>query len=306
MGTVFRCLHQVTFLSTMRPCLILATLLCLGIPALSLKLNQVHTTFGLLSDRWPMTRDELESSGYGYVLLNELRCEAGGYVGWRYVPDPSLHGTPNVVLMYGSSPLYGGPHIAGMQSLVPKEDFIDPNQCTDNPYYTIETIAGKEYCVLTMYFQHPETVCDFDGADKEKNLYLQKGNNPNWIRNQQWIRVWDTMLNVQYHFSTWNVDKYFPGMGFHTTRVEDDPEDCRMAVPIQGLYAHMGLFDDADCFNTGFVFVHYNTKTTGHGWEKPGSTPVSLILNKPSQCQLDAADKSLVTSMHVFLGGSTL
>jgi len=246
-----------------------------------------------------MTRDELESSGYGYVLLNENRCEADGYVGYRYVPDPSLHGTPNVVLIFASSTLYGGPHIAGMQSLVPKEDFIDQDQCTDNPYYSIETIAGKEYCVLTMYFQYPETVCNFYGAT-EKKLYLQKGNS--W----DWIRVESTWLETQDYSNHWNLDKYFPGMGFHATWKEDDPEDCRMAAPIQGLFAHMGGFDGyGDCFNTGFVFVHYNTKTTGHGWEKPGSKPVSLILNKPSQCQLDAADKSLVTSMHVFLGGST-
>ena len=60
----------------------------------------------------------------------------------------------------------------------------------------------------------------------------------------------------------WHVDKYFPGMGKHVTVPREDPEDCEAAVPIMGLYAQDGL---THCRNGGFVFVHYNTKTTGDG-----------------------------------------
>merc|ERR1712168_393919 len=96
-------------------------------------------------------------------------------------------------------------------------------------------------------------------------------------------------------------------MGHHCTPVEDDPEDCKMAKPIQALFGRWSYSHGVKkCVNSGLVFVHYGTKTAkGQGWEKPDSRAVKLILSKPSQCQLEAADNGLITSMHVFLKGTT-
>ena len=53
--------------------------MCVALPALSLEVNQIHTTFGLVSDVWPMTLKEVSESD-GYAPLNDGLCLADTYV----------------------------------------------------------------------------------------------------------------------------------------------------------------------------------------------------------------------------------
>ena len=83
---------------------------------------------------------------------------------------------------------------------------------------------------------------------------MQKGSNFNM---ENLLEFEDKLSQVKSLPEKWHMDKYFPGMGKHVTVKEENPEDCKMAVPIMGLYAN----DDGHCINSGFVFAHYNTKT---------------------------------------------
>ena len=55
--------------------------MCVALPTLSLEVNQIHTTFGLVSDVWPMTLKEVSESD-GYAPLNDGLCLADTYVSY--------------------------------------------------------------------------------------------------------------------------------------------------------------------------------------------------------------------------------
>ena len=113
-----------------------------------------------------------------------------------------------------------------------------------------------QYCLLTMYFQNPNEICA--GTFPSTILYMQKGSS---FSQENLLRFEDVLSAAEALPEKWQMEKYFPGMGFHITPKEKSPYDCKMAVPIQGLYAHI----NGECLNSGFVFAHFNTKTKGHG-----------------------------------------
>ena len=82
---------------------------------------------------------------------------------------------------------------------------------------------------------------------------------------------------------------------------QPQPEDCDGLRPYQLLYAQ----NNFECVNTGIVWQHIAKTPERDSWEKPTTPAIKLILENPAQCELDLADKKSVTTMHVFMGGST-
>lgn len=243
------------------------------------------------SDKPPRTEDEAELKGWRKITDC---CSGNDFAGTRRLQPAQV---PDKIMIYD---LNG--HVAGMQSLVPADAFV-ANDCTDNPYYTKESISLGEtsmmFCMTTMYFTDPSTICSFgepEGAHEDQ-LLLQKGRG---YHPEQLLALPKTYAEAKKDPEHWNIDWYFVMMGHHVT-AKENRDDCKLKVPIQALYSWV----DDECKLTGFVWAHSSTSITGNTWEKSDSYTMKWILNPPQQCSLDSADKGLVTSMHVFLYPST-
>ena len=59
--------------------------MCVALPALSLEINQIHTTFGLSSDEWPMSFKEIKERS---LVLDNGKCH--GDTSDMYVPNMDI------------------------------------------------------------------------------------------------------------------------------------------------------------------------------------------------------------------------
>jgi len=257
--------------------------------------NVLQTTFRLGgSDRPPKTQNEAEQQRWH--PLSDCRHDKR-FAGSRWIQhmdDDSV--LPDKIMIYDANG-----QMAGMQSLIPSEDFVGKD-CTDNKYYVKETINTRtihghiQFCVTTMYFRDPASICN--GASGEDQLFQQIGKS---FRKKNLVAIPKTFDEAKADSEHWHIDKYFPGMGHHTTS-NVDRDNCKTLMPFQGLYAWL----DGECRNIGFAATHCNTKTpAGKVWEKPNVLIGKMIMNNLTQCLEDLSSKSQITVMHVYLGGST-
>lgn len=283
-----------------------------------LSFNQFHTTFRAFghSDVRPTTIEEItdpnaKHDSKSFVRINDdhsgcsLDFKNDKYAGYRYVQKSKIwpnslqkEGKPNMVIIYDKDG-----KMAGAQSLLPSNSFQGWD-CSENEFYTKDTIDNEEFCVTTIYFRDPATIC-YANKTAASALYLQKGK---YYYPENLVKFPETLLDVARDSENWHVDKYFLGMGHHARRNEHGSEDCKMHMPVQILYAYV----DGHCVNTGFDWQHYNNNVTdyrfskeGDEWENPPAIAVKSVLNGAAKCQLDSADKGLVKTYHGFLGGST-
>merc|ERR1712142_2282 len=270
--------------------LLVFAVMSLAIPAMTW--NVLQTTFRLgLSDRPPQTEGEAESQGWQKLSDCQTNERFAGSRWLQPVDGSSM--VPDKVMIYDA---HG--QIAGMQSIIPIGDFVNMS-CTENEYYAKELINSAEFCVTTMYFTDPAFICNSDNLMfGEDQLFLQRGTG---YQMEHLVTIPKTYDEAKGDPEHWNIDKWFPFMGHHTTG-KINRDDCKAVMPIQGLYAWL----DGECRNTGFVWSHVNTKTQKQsGWEKPSESVARKILNDVHECMIEAAKKNQVTTMHVYLGGST-
>jgi len=262
-------------------------------------IERFHTTFRLLgsSDVQPMTISDTVPNSQ--PIGDGCGNDNARFAGHRIVNgETGSTRNPDMILIFDAAG-----NAAGMQSLIPSSELNW--DCTDNEFYTKENITIKythdtkaiEYCMTTIYFRDPSTICQKDHTAQNK-LHLQKGDS---FKPENLVTFPETFLEAENDRDQWTIDNYFLGMGHHITNNEKDSNDCQKFMPIQALYA----YKDGHCHNTGFVWMHANTKVAGPGWEEPPEAVVKQILSKPAQCQLDGARNKISKTMHVFLGGST-
>jgi len=291
-----------------------------------LNFKQFHTTFRILkkSNVRPTTIHEMNDSNKPDMDFVPFEDNYAGcpedpsnarFAGYRYAqaaakndgPLGMENGKPNMIIIFDAAG-----KMAGTQSLVPSDSFVGWD-CLENEYYTKENITDlitgdtTEFCVTTMYFKDPSSICNKDLVDSAKDaLYLQKKDSFKPENLLHFPETYDEAKNDQVN---WHIDHYFLGMGHHITPNTHGSNDCKSIAPVQGLYAEeFGV----GCHNQGFVWQHYNTKVEdvrmgkkGDEWEAPPTFAVKQILRNPAQCLLDASDKKLAKTMHVFLGGYT-
>jgi len=280
--------------------LTIAVLLQAPLQTHAFDIDRFHTTFRLpgSSDVQPMTTQEaLHHTDYEYLEIDENACNGTTkFAGYRWINGLDLElngrGTSMIIIFDAQG------NAAGMQSVIPSSEFYW--DCTENEFYTKENITMRytqEYCMTTIYFRDPSTICDKEHNAPNK-LHLQKGDS---FKPENLVTFPETFKEAENNRDQWTIDNYFLGMGHHITNNEKDSNDCQSFMPIQALYA----FKDGHCHNTGFVWMHANTVVKGSEWEEPPESVVKLILSKPAQCQLDGAKNKVSKTMHVFLGGST-
>merc|ERR1712142_1428476 len=129
------------------------------------------------SDVQPTKVEEVKAQGW--TLIN-AECNAdpakSSFAGYRWLqPYVTVEGKKqsNFVQLYDADG-----HVAGTQSIVPVEKFMW--DCTYNDYYVKENITlddgyVREFCVSTMYFRDPSTLCTKMEDDEVENaLFIQK------------------------------------------------------------------------------------------------------------------------------------
>jgi len=254
--------------------------------------NDLQTTFRgwYNSDKPPRTLENAKDQGW--TKISDC-CSTPEFAGIRMLEPTGEKAVPDKIMIYNQQG-----EVAGMQSLVPADDFVDVD-CTDNEYYVTQMITvgdtSVKFCMATIYFAKPDTICRWHSTDKGDLLYLQKGTNPANYRTL--LRTYDEVDNNK----DWHKDKYFPAMGHHATS-NVNRDDCSAGAPLQALYAWF----EGECRLTGFAWTHLDTKTPeGCCWEKPNSWIVRMIGNDVPQCVLDASGNGLLTTQHVWLTNST-
>jgi len=246
--------------------------------------TELTTTYGS-SNAQPRTVADAKKAGW--IKINDCFSE-NRFAGIRYAPPMDI---PDMMLLFDVKG-----NVAGMQSVLPEADMITQN-CSINDYYVRDVINNSHFCVSTMYFKDPRSICSAScSRDKVDKLMLQIGEG---LDNLDVVPGhYDNAAN---NTDDWIAQNYFLGMGHHFTHTEVDLEDCPRLRPIQTLYASTS---EHGCANTGFVWSHISS-TTGQTWEKPGRAVVFLIFRSAPACVVDKASNNMVTTMHVFLGGST-
>jgi len=248
--------------------------------------KELSTTFGITSDKQPRTVADAEAAGW--TRLNG--CDDMTYfTGQRYLA-PRDSGIPDMMLLYDSMDI-----VAGMQSVIPQSELTFECDGSVNEWYVQEDLNNITWCLTTAYFVPPSSICG-DGEMKDE-LSFQKGKT--WDEENLWKapEFYDDAANSD----EWVVQNYFVGMGHHFIPPYPDPVDCNKIAPFQILFAQTSL----TCYNSGFVWQHSSSTPARDGWEKPPKAAVEMILSHPPQCILDGADAGTVTTMHVFMGGST-
>lgn len=258
-------------------------LVALGLLQQCLAIDYIITTF-LKNNKQPML--EGEAKALGWTKVGD--CSSKRFAGTRYV---SPMATPTMAILYD----HNG-KAAGIQHMTPIDDMVHPCDGT-NPYYVQDVIHSKVYCISTVYFTNPSNICTtgMPPGDADLILYTQKGDN---YENSEGTQP---TYNEAANDNRFQAEKYFLGMGHHFTFKEAEPENCIKARPFQAIYARL----NGKCRLTAFVSSHLSKVAEKDGWEKPGAIPIRLILKNPAQCILDAAGKSQITTMHVFLRDST-
>lgn len=265
----------------------------LALPAMAW--NELRTAFRRRSSDTP-PKTENEAVDQGWQKISD--CHSGRrFAGSRWLQYVENHTmVPDKIMIYDTDG-----QMAGIQSLVPSEDFVGMD-CKENKYYLKETINSKEYCVTTMYFTDPIFICGKKKRRRpaEDQLFIQKGAG---YRKKNLIGFPKTYDEAKADPNHWHIGKYFRFMGHHTTHMVNR-DICGFSMPIQGLYAWL----DGECRNTGFVWSHVNTKTPDrNGWDepRPNDVTVGLVMNNVPECMYESLEKSHVITMHVYLGGST-
>merc|ERR1711994_521886 len=235
----------------------------------------------------PQPRTVGEAEKLGWKKLND--CTDKRFAGVRYVsPQP----IPDMTLLYDVEG-----NVAGTQSILPEEEML--HGCDNLSYYVKDTVDGKTFCMSTMYFRDPATICSPRGMDGDK-LALQNG--PTFANVLSMPLTWD---DAAANTAQWHKDRFFLGMGHHWT-VNDlaKDHDCTADVaPLQVMYSSQ----NEGCTANGIVWSHFSTtpeSTARAGWEKPAVVPVKMILRNPAPCILTLAGKKQVTTMHVWLESS--
>lgn len=270
---------------------------------------QMHTTFRPFgpSDEQPV--EAKTASDQGWYLING-GCQNNtlnpAFAGNRMVqPNVVVGGKKqsNMIIIFDADG-----YMAGKQSLVPPEHFSW--DCTYNDYYVKEQIqmddGFREYCVSTMYFRDPATICTPSMEDAENHLFMQRKDSYAPANLDSLPTTWEGAEKNQ---DFWALDRYIPAMGHHTTPNLHDSEDCKSYMPLQVLYAYI----DGHCRNSGFVWSHWGSDVAdqsevrphGDQWEHTTVFVIKAILTKPSQCEIDEGAKGTIRTQHVYLGGST-
>jgi len=268
-----------------------------------------HTTYRPIapSDVQPTEVETVKAQGW--TLIN-AECNAdpnkSRFAGYRWLqPHVTVEGKKqsNMIQLYDADG-----YVAGTQSLVPVDKFMW--DCTYNDYYVKENITldqgyVREFCVSTMYFRDPSTLCT-KMEEVENELFIQKKDS---FAADSLVPMPKTFQDAKEHQDFWAIDNYIPGMGHHITPNLHDSEDCPSYMPLQVLYAYI----DGHCHNSGFVWSHWGAivndqdevRPHGSQWEVTNKWVVKTILTKPSQCELDYGEKHLIRTQHNWLGGST-
>jgi len=263
---------------------------------------ELRTTFGKNNPQ-PRTKDDAEKAGWIKIEDSTDRNETRFAGAVRYFPPMAV---PDKVLIYDDAG-----DVVGFQSGTPESDLVPGNNCSMNPYYTRDIIAGEKasktwnttYCLITVYFQDPRKIGTENDAVKE--LHVQIGES--WENDSDLVRIPRKLSEVEANPDEWEFaaapnSTYFPGMGHHTNKKNLAPDDCLGSFPIQVLYA---LDDNQECTNSGFVSGHY-AATDGTGWEKPPAKIIQMVKpTKLPKCMIEYANKGKIRTMHTFLAGST-
>jgi len=288
-------------------CLLVATIAVILPVSLAGRFPIFHTTFRPFdfSDVQPTKVEEVKAQGW--TLIN-AECNAdpakSSFAGYRWLqPYVTVEGKKqsNFVQLYDADG-----HVAGTQSIVPVEKFMW--DCTYNDYYVKENITlddgyVREFCVSTMYFRDPSTLCTKMEDDEVENaLFIQKKDS---FAPDSLVPMPKTFLQAEQNQDFWAIDRYIPRMGHHITPNLHDSEDCKSYLPLQVLYAHV----DGHCHNSGFVWSHWGAvvndedavRPHGSQWEVTNEWVVKTILTKPSQCELDYGAKHLIRTQHHWL-----
>lgn len=244
----------------------------------------------------PRTVEEAINKGWTTVGDDGCTTEGAAWPGTRMIPPIY---PPDMVLIFDADG-----KAAGMQSGMPALDFsnawgLQKGNC-NNKYYQKDIIYGTTFCLATLYFSDPASICS--SGEKTDLLVFQEG--PTYKDELLYVpRTWNEAEKTE-----WENHFYLPRMGHHRFHTEPAKEDCLSLRPVQVLYTSVG----GECVSTGVVWQHSmpnpeNTGTNLNSWETiPGGRyGVQRILSNPSQCILQMSDENKITTMHVWLGGST-
>jgi len=247
-----------------------------------------------------------DAKAQGWILMN-AECNAdpkvSRFAGYRYLqPSVIAEGEEqsNFVQLYDADGM-----VAGTQSLVPVDKFMW--DCTYNEFYVKENITLpqtahiREFCVSTMYFRDPTTLCT-KMEEVEDELFIQKKDS---FAVESLVPMPKTFQDAKDNQYFWAIDNFIPRMGHHITPNLHESEDCKSYLPLQVLYAHI----DGHCRNSGFVWSHWGAvvndqdevRPHGSQWEVTTEWVVKTILTSPSQCELDYGGKRLIRTQHHWL-----
>jgi len=246
-------------------------------------IDYIITTF-MKNNKQPLTEDAAKAANW--AKLSD--CSSSKFAGNRYLAPIAI---PTMAILYDNNG-----NAAGMQHMFPIEEMVLPCDGT-NPFYVKEVINSKVICTSTVYFTNPSSICTKGMPPKDADLilYTQKGDK--YVNSEGTQPYYHLAAND----ARFQAERFFLGMGHHFTFKEAEPENCPMARPFQMLYASL----NGKCRLTGYVSAHLTKTAERDGWEKPAPIPVRMILTNPAQCELDAAGKQQISTMHVFLRDST-
>lgn len=235
----------------------------------------------------PFTAHEAAQRGWKTLGTDGCKSEGAIWPGTRMIPDIKL---PDMVVIYDVDGKF-----AGMQSGMPASEF-EGGACPPVPWYISTTVKNMEYCLATMYFMDPATICS--SGKKEDRMFFQEG--ATYMDKDKLVAIPRTWNDAQTDY--WKSHFFFLGMGHHVLPSMPEPENCLMMRPYQILYARKG----SECAVTGMVWQHLQTNTLEHdNWEKTPTAGMKMIIRDPSNCFSTIVARKKLTTMHTFFGGST-
>lgn len=259
--------------------------------------NSLKLPFNIIPDLGfydqPRTRAEAELAGWTKVD-DSVDCKDvnnRSVWGYRYAPPGEF---TEMLLIYDINGF-----IAGMQSVVPKNDTLDDKyyKFSSSPYYNLDIVNGIEVYLTTAYFVNPNIICnrgltqrDLDTEGTGNVLLFQTGPTP------RDLYVAPLTAAAANRTTEWYEDNCFPNMGDHWNRFDYDlNQSCDEMFPVQLVYDHQG-----DHPLRAFVWSH-QAALNGDRWEKMTKQKLDYVGRSTPYCVYNHTENPGISTQHVYL-----
>jgi len=250
----------------------------------------INPLFGFYDQ--PRTVDEAIEAGWTPVddTADCKNSNGGKTWGYRYAPPGEYK---EMLMIYDVNGF-----IAGMQSIVPKEDTLDDKYYgfSTSVMYNLDFVYGMEAYLTTAYFVDPNIICDggrsqedFDRDGTGNVLMFQNGPTPEYLYAAP-------LTAAEAEGTEWYKHYCFINMGDHWFQLDYDVDQpCNEGFPAQLIFDHQG-----DNPLVGFVWQHI-AGIKGDRWEHLSKGAVDAIVNTPPSCIYPLIDTPGIRTQHVYL-----